>query len=89
MPEKAPAGLLPKSVDVVLDADLVDSCKPGDRVKIAGIYRTLPNKSEGGTSGNFRTVLIACSVAPVGKEKIDTELTEMDIRNIRKVRDFF
>ena len=54
MPEKAPAGQLPRSVDIVADDDLVDQCKPGDRVQIIGAYRCLPGKKGGHTSAVFR-----------------------------------
>ncbi|RXG57724.1 Maternal DNA replication licensing factor mcm3 [Armadillidium vulgare] len=68
MPEKAPAGQLPRSVDVILDNDLVNKCKPGDRVQIVGIYRCLPNKQGSFTSGTFKTILLANNVILTSKE---------------------
>ncbi len=58
MPEKAPAGQLPRSVDIIANDDLVDRVKPGDRVQIVGVYRCLPAKQGGFTSGTFRWVYI-------------------------------
>ncbi|KAG7247845.1 hypothetical protein CRUP_016045, partial [Coryphaenoides rupestris] len=68
MPEKAPAGQLPRSLDIILDNDLVDAAKPGDRVQVIGTYRCLPGKMAGYTSGTFRTVMIACQVKQMSKE---------------------
>ena len=39
MPERAPPGQLPRSIQVVLENDLVDKAKPGDRVEVTGVFR--------------------------------------------------
>ncbi|XP_069105784.1 zygotic DNA replication licensing factor mcm3-like [Argopecten irradians] len=68
MPEKAPAGQLPRSIDIVADNDLVDCCKPGDRIQVIGMYRCLPGKKNGFTTGTFRTIMIANNVQLLSKE---------------------
>lgn len=79
MPEKAPAGQLPRSVDIISDNDLVDQCKPGDRVQVIGTYRCLPSKQGSYTSGTFRTTLLANNIIQMSKEVAPTIL-EQDIR---------
>ncbi|KAI9482429.1 MCM DNA helicase complex subunit [Coemansia sp. RSA 990] len=66
MPERAPPGQLPRGVDVVLDDDLVDSVKPGDRVAIVGVYRALGGKATTAASAIFRTVVVANAVRVFG-----------------------
>lgn len=83
MPEKAPAGQLPRSVDIILDNDLVDMVKPGDRVQVIGTYRCLPGKKGGFTSGTFRTIMIACHVKQMSKE-VSPLFSADDIAKIRK-----
>ena len=41
MPERARVGMLPRSIEVILEHDLVDRVKPGDRVQCIGVYRPL------------------------------------------------
>ncbi|XP_014829401.1 PREDICTED: DNA replication licensing factor MCM3 [Poecilia mexicana] len=82
MPEKAPAGQLPRSVDIILDNDLVDVVKPGDRVQVIGTYRCLPGKKGGFTSGTFRTIMIACHIKQMSKE-VSQSFSADDVAKIR------
>ncbi|XP_077591585.1 DNA replication licensing factor MCM3 [Stigmatopora nigra] len=84
MPEKAPAGQLPRSVDIILDNDLVDVVKPGDRVQVIGTYRCLPGKKGGFTSGTFRTIMIACNIKQLSKETAPSFRAD----DISKIRNF-
>ncbi|OZC05991.1 MCM2/3/5 family protein [Onchocerca flexuosa] len=84
LPEYAPPGQLPRSIDVVADDDLADSCKPGDRVRVIGLYRCLPNKQNGYTSGSFRSIIISNNIQLLSKETQPNFLPD-DIKNIRKM----
>lgn len=83
MPEKAPPGQLPRSVDVIADNDLVDTCKPGDRVQVVGMFRCLPAKKNGFTTATFRTILIANSISLMSKE-VAPLFSADDVAKIKK-----
>lgn len=87
MPERAPAGQLPRSLEVVLSDDLVDIVKPGDRVQIVGVYRSMGGGSN--TSSSFFTTVIANSVYPLHARSTGVgareTITDSDIRNINKL----
>ncbi|KIH86810.1 minichromosome maintenance protein 3 [Sporothrix brasiliensis 5110] len=89
MPERAPAGQLPRGVDVMLDDDLVDHVKPGDRVQIVGIFRTLGNRNTNHSSALFKTILLANNVVLLSSKAgggISTvDITDTDLRNINKI----
>ena len=89
MPERAPAGQLPRGVDVILDDDLVDSVKPGDRIQLVGIYRSLGNRNAGQGSATFKTLILANNVILLASKSgggiAQSTITDTDIRNINKV----
>lgn len=89
MPERAPAGQLPRGVDVMLDDDLVDRVKPGDRVQIVGIFRTLGNRNTNHSSALFKTLLLANNVvllsSKAGGGISSVDITDTDLRNINKI----
>ena len=81
MPERAPPGQLPRSVDVLLENDLVDSCKPGDRVLLSGVYRALPSKAN--SSGMFRTIVVGNHVRHLTKGASIGTFTSEDVKNCK------
>ncbi|KAI5148719.1 DNA replication licensing factor MCM3 [Enteropsectra breve] len=64
MPEKSPPGQLPRSIEVIFSDDLVDYVKPGDRIKVFGIYKSLCFGSLQFPS-KFKTVLVANHVLKI------------------------
>ncbi|KAF9015050.1 ATP dependent DNA helicase [Cyathus striatus] len=85
MPERAPPGQLPRSTDVILDDDLVDKCKPGDRIQLVGVYRSVG----GGAGGAFKSLILANNInllsSKIGGGIAQTPLTDTDIRTINQL----
>ena len=53
-------------VEFVLEGDLVDACKPGDRVMLTGVYKPLAGRAAN-LSGHFRSVVITNSCAQLSQ----------------------
>lgn len=89
MPERAPAGQLPRSVDVIMDDDMVDRVKPGDRIQLVGIFRSLGNRNAGQGSSTFKTLILANNVILLSSKSgggiAQAAITDTDIRNINKI----
>ncbi|CAN1808534.1 DNA replication licensing factor MCM3 [Linum perenne] len=85
MPENSAPGQLPRTLDVIVEDDLVDSCKPGDRVAIVGVYKALAGKTKGSVNGVFRTVVVANNVCLLNKLANSPIYTADDIKNIKKI----
>ena len=80
----APPGQLPRSIQVILQNDLVEKLKPGDRVEVTGVYRAAPNRGMNGViPGVFKTHIVATGVTSMLAEKTRPNLTETDLKNIR------
>ncbi|CAK4033730.1 DNA replication licensing factor mcm3 [Lecanosticta acicola] len=89
MPERAPAGQLPRGVDVIMDDDMVDRVKPGDRIQLVGIFRSLGNRNAGQGSSTFKTLILANNVILLSSKSgggiAQAAITDTDIRNINKI----
>jgi len=90
MPERTEPGSMPQTVECILDEDLVDCIKPGDRVQIIGIYRALSGRrAVGQSSGKFHTVILVNNVVKIGigthRENVESSLSAAEIKSIKKM----
>ncbi|KAH7829577.1 DNA replication licensing factor MCM3 [Monocercomonoides exilis] len=84
MPERAPAGQLPRSVDIVLFDDLVDRVKAGDRVRIVGVYLAVGNSLGTLSATSSKMILIANNI--MTRHHLDiNSLTPSDTRIISRL----
>lgn len=71
-PESVPEGETPQNVTIIMYDDMVDGCKPGDRVEIIGIYRAQANRVSRGRRvllSLFKTYVDVVSITSSTKHK--------------------
>ena len=83
-PGKVAAGRLPRSKDVILLADLCDTCKPGDEIDLTGIYHNSYDSSLNNSHGFpvFGTVIEANYIDKQDEKSNFARLTDEDIAEI-------
>ena len=67
------------AVQIMLEDDLVDTCKPGGRISVVGVYKAIPPRASGQVGGLFKAVVVGNSVRQLSREA-DRDLTADDIR---------
>jgi len=81
-PEDVPGGQMPRSVEVQLTEDLVDSARPGDRVTIVGVPSIVQSSSR---SPLFELYIEANSISVSEKVLEEISITREDEERIREL----
>ncbi|ALU11327.1 Minichromosome maintenance protein MCM [Ignicoccus islandicus DSM 13165] len=83
-PEELPAGQLPRSIEVIVEDDLVDVARPGDKVTVIGIAEAKPDKLPRKGSSTIFTIRIYANNIEVSQKILeDVSLTEEDVEKIK------
>ena len=86
VPEDLPPGRIPRSVQAILTYDLVDIVKPGDRINIMGIFKSVLAQSiKGLNSTLFKTHVDVNFIDPEDKGDEFIDISKEDIEKIEKL----
>lgn len=84
VPGSVPSGTLPRSKEILLYYDLIDSAKPGEEIEVIGIYKNTFNVSLNIKNG-FPVFFTVIDAVAINKNINKTELNEEDIKEIKKL----
>jgi len=86
-PEEVPPGQIPRSVEIVLTSDLVDTARPGDRVTVTGILRVMPTSTiQRGIGKSVFSFYVEANYVDVQQKVLEeVEITREDEEKIREL----
>lgn len=85
LPEELKPGRVPYSLKAIMTHDLVDKARPGDRIKITGIYKTYPSEDRRGKKTTlFRPLVKVLSIDGPSSEKEKLDITLEEEEEIHK-----
>ncbi|MFX1258151.1 MAG: LAGLIDADG family homing endonuclease [Promethearchaeota archaeon] len=86
VPEDLPPGRIPRAVQGILTYDLVDSVKPGDRIKVMGIFKSvLAQSTKNINSTLFKTFVDVNFIDPEDKSDEFIDISKEDKDKILKL----
>ncbi len=86
VPEDLPPGRIPRSVQAILTYDLVDTIKPGDRINVMGVFKSVLAQSiKGLNSTLFKTYVDVNFIDPEDKSDEYIDISKEDIKKIKKL----
>jgi replicative DNA helicase Mcm len=85
-PEEIPPGQLPRQLEIILEDDLVDTARPGDRVKVVGILEIKKDSQiKRGSKAVFDMYLKANSIEISQKVLDEVKISEEDEKKIKEL----
>ncbi len=79
IPEDLPSGRIPRSIQAILTHELVDTVRPGDRIKVMGIFKSvLAQSTKNYNSTLFKTFIDVNFIDPEDKSESLVDLSKED-----------
>jgi replicative DNA helicase Mcm len=87
MPEELPPGQMPRQITAILEEDLVDIARPGDRVIVTGVLRLSKDRSSRRRTirSVYEAELYVLNIELSHKGVEQVELSERDIEEIKRL----
>ncbi|MHA1791877.1 MAG: AAA family ATPase, partial [Promethearchaeota archaeon] len=85
-PEELTSGNVPRFLDCLLTNDIVDTCRPGDRITVVGVIKIIPKVTNTSNENRvFQTLMHVNNIYSEEDEIESLEITEEDEKKIKEL----